>query len=145
MNKLEQLVKEHCPNGVKFCQLFEVATYSKERIKATDVNKETYIGVDNLLPNKQGRTTSIYVPEEGNLTRYDIGDILIGNIRHYLKKIWLSDIIGGTNGDVLVVHITSSKLNYKFLYYVLSSDSFFLYDMRNAKVQKCHEVIKKQY
>ncbi len=55
-------------------------------------------------------------------------DILIGNIRPYLKKIWLAEHDGGTKGDVLPVHITDKELDAKFLYYCFSSDQFFLYD-----------------
>lgn len=136
MTKFEQLIKELCPNGVEYKKLIEIAEYSKSRIEATELDETTYIGVDNLLPEKKGRTTSIYVPEEGKLTKFDFGDILIGNIRPYLKKIWLSDCIGGTNGDVLVVHITNKIVLPKFLFYVLSSDKFFLHDMQNAKGAK---------
>ena len=136
MTKLEKLIEERCPNGVEYKLLSEVAIYSKERISAKDVDENTYIGVDNLLPNKQGRTISTYVPNEGNLIKYNINDILIGNIRPYLKKIWFSDGIGGTNGDVLVIHITEEQLLPKFLYYILSSDLFFLYDMQNSKGAK---------
>ena len=136
MTKLEQLLKERCPDGVEYKKLGEVAVYSKTRIDASQLDETTYIGVDNLLPEKQGRRISIYVPEEGKLTRFQDGDVLIGNIRPYLKKIWLSDCVGGTNGDVLVVHIYSGNLLPKYLFYVLSSDSFFLYDMQNAKGAK---------
>ena len=31
---------------------------------------------------------------------YIENDVLIGNIRPYLKKIWFADRRGGTNGDV---------------------------------------------
>ena len=124
MTKLEQLLKDLCPDGVEYKKLGEVAVYSKTRIDASQLDETTYIGVDNLLPEKQGRRISIYVPEEGKLTRFQDGDVLIGNIRPYLKKIWLSDCVGGTNGDVLVVHIYNSNLLPKYLFYVLSSDSF---------------------
>ena len=61
----------------------------------------------------------------------------IGNIRPYLKKIWLSDCAGGTNGDVLVIQIDErERLLPKYLFYVLSSDRFFLYDMQNSKGAK---------
>ena len=54
-----------------------------------------------------------------------------------MKKIWLADCSGGTNGDVLTVQINDiSKLLPKFLYYVLSSDQFFMYDMQNSKGAK---------
>ena len=136
MSNLEQLITKLCPNGVEYKRLSEIAEYSKERIEAKDVNEATYVGVDNLLSDKQGRTNSVYVPVEGRLTKYQVGDILIGNIRPYLKKIWLSDCTGGTNGDVLVIHIFKNTIKPKYLYYILSSDTFFQYDMQNAKGAK---------
>ena len=136
MTKLEQLIKELCPNGVEYKKLCDIAIYSKSRISSQDVDENSYVGVDNLLSDRGGKTTSNCVPEEGSLTCFDIGDILIGNIRPYLKKIWLADIKGGTNGDVLVIHIIASGIVPKYLYYALSSDKFFLYNMKYSKGAK---------
>ena len=137
MSKLEKLIQQLCPDGVEFKQLGEIASYSSERIGAEYVTADTYVGVDNLLPNKEGKTTSSYVPASGNLIKFLHGDILIGNIRPYLKKIWLATCSGGTNGDVLTIHPNNlEEINSKFLYYVLSSDTFFLYDTQNAKGAK---------
>ncbi|KMK51308.1 restriction endonuclease subunit S [[Actinobacillus] muris] len=117
----------------------EVCKYAKNRIGAERLNSENYVGVDNLLPNKQGKKSSDYVPIEGNLIAYELGNILIGNIRPYLKKIWLADNYGGTNGDVLVFQLREeykNKLLPKYLYYVLSSDLFFAYDTQHSKGAK---------
>ena len=122
---------------VEIVQLKNVAEYSKLKIEAKEVNEDNYVGVDNLLQGKKGKTISSYVPNEGRLTKYDKEDILIGNIRPYLKKIWYSDRMGGTNGDVLVIHINDkSRINSRYLYFVLSSDKFFQYDMQYAKGAK---------
>ncbi len=136
MSKLDELIKEYCPEGVEYKKLCEITEYNKVRVDASTVNEKTYIGVDNLLPNKQGKTDSSYVPNEGSLIQFYSGDILIGNIRPYLKKIWLAEYNGATNGDVLPVHITASGIDHKYLYYCLSSDQFFLYDMQHAKGAK---------
>ena len=117
-------------------QLNEVAQYSKDRINAIQVDKTTYIGVDNLLQDRQGKTNSNYVPTEGRLTRYEKNNILIGNIRPYLKKIWFSDTCGGTNGDVLVIQPISDKLLPKYLYILLCAEKFFNYNMQNVKGAK---------
>ena len=137
MTNLEKMIQELCPNGVEYKELGEVCSYASQRIDADMVNEENYVGVDNLLPDKMGKTVSSYVPKEGRLIRFDEGDILIGNIRPYLKKIWLATHDGGTNGDVLTIQIHDRKKIFpRFLYYILSSDSFFLYDMQNAKGAK---------
>lgn len=116
--------------------LGEIAHYSKTRIKASGLNSQNYVGVDNLLQNCMGKTNSNYVPTEGNLTEYLENDILIGNIRPYLKKIWFSDRSGGTNGDVLVIRLTENGVNARYLYQVLSDDKFFAYNMQHAKGAK---------
>ena len=137
MNKIEKLIAELCPEGVEFKELGEIAQYSRQRIAAADLNNENYVGVDNLLPNKQGKTKSNYVPTTGNLTRFESGDVLLGNIRPYLKKIWRAIHTGGTNGDVLAIQINNKEmLQSEFLYYLLSSDDFFNFDMKFAKGAK---------
>ena len=116
--------------------LRDIATYSKDRISASEVDEDSYVGVDNLLQFKQGKTKSSHVPTEGNLVKYQPEDILIGNIRPYLKKIWFADNVGGTNGDVLVIRTQSDKVLAKYLYCNLSSDRFFDYDNNKSKGAK---------
>lgn len=137
MSRLEELIAELCPDGVEYKTLGEVAHYSKERFDASLVDSHTYVGVDNLLPDKKGKTESTYVPNEGRLIHFVKGDILIGNIRPYLKKIWLAEYDGGTNGDVLVIRKSNSEeLLSEYLYYILSSDRFFDYDVQYSKGAK---------
>ena len=123
-------------NKVEWKSLGEVAQYSKERISSDKLNEENYVGVDNLLQNRNGRTNSNYVPQSGNSTKYQIEDILVGNIRPYLKKIWHSDRQGGTNGDVLAIHPTSEKILSRYLFQILADDKFFGYNMQHAKGAK---------
>ena len=113
-----------------------MANYSIDKIDASEVNENTYVGVDNLLQNKRGKTISNCVPKTGRLTQYYCGDVLIGNIRPYLRKIWFADNSGGTNGDVLVVRSQNELINPKFLHYCLSSETFFEYDNQNSKGAK---------
>ena len=118
-------------------RLSDIAMYRSQQMDSSQVNADTYVGVDNLLPNRAGKKESDFVPSAGVLKGYCAGDILIGNIRPYLKKIWYADNDGGTNGDVLVItRNDTSVVNAKYLYYVLSSDSFFLYDMQHSKGAK---------
>ena len=116
--------------------LSDIAEYSKQRIDCSDLDQYSFVGVDNMLQNKLGKTSSEHVPSSGKCTRYDKDDILLGNIRPYLKKIWLADSTGGASGDVLVVHIVSDKINADYLYYVMSSDAFFEYDNSKSKGAK---------
>ena len=137
MSRLDELIQELCPDGVPHLTLDAVSHYAKKRIDATTVNAETYVSVENLLQNKQGKTIASTVPTTGNVIGFESGDILIGNIRPYLRKIWLADCDGGTNGDVLAIQINDrNQLMPKFLYYILSSEDFFNYDNQNAKGAK---------
>ena len=121
---------------VEWKTLGEVAEYSKIRISFDELNAHNYVGVNNLLQNRSGKTKSEHVPTEGNSTGYRDNDILIGNIRPYLKKIWHADRMGGTNGDVLVVHPTDKTVSSRYLYQVLADDKFFEYNMQHARGAK---------
>jgi type I restriction enzyme S subunit len=119
--------------------LGDVAEYSKTRVDATSLNTSSFVGVDNLVANKGGRVNSTYMPNTVRLTAYEVGDILIGNIRPYLKKIWKAINSGGCSGDVLAVRIAADFkriLSSDYLYYLLSSDEFFSYNMQHAKGAK---------
>lgn len=118
-------------------KLGEVAPFSVERIDVLELDDENYVGVDNLLQDKHGKIVSTHIPVNGKCTKYNIGDILIGNIRPYLRKIWFADRCGGTNGDVLVFHNNlKDKVYDRYLYHILASEMFFLFDINNSKGAK---------
>ena len=114
----------------------KIAKYATRHINAKSLYKSSYIGVDNLIPDKGGKRDSDYVPSSGNLKAYQESDILIGNIRPYLKKIWLANNSGGASGDVLVIRPTDENIKPKYLYYLLSSDKFFAYNVQFSKGAK---------
>ena len=116
--------------------LGDIAQYSTTRIGSDQLNESNYVGVDNLLQNRAGRIDSNYVPTSSNFTEFKEGDVLIGNIRPYLRKIWYADRRGGTNGDVLVVHPTDSVLNSRYLFQVLTDENFFEYNIQHSKGAK---------
>lgn len=89
--------------GVEWKKLKDITQYSSKRVLAESLNAENYVGVENLLKDKLGKVDSSYVPNKGNLIAFEKGDILIGNIRPYLRKIWMANVDGGTNGDVLAI------------------------------------------
>lgn len=118
--------------GVEMKTLGEVANFVKDRIEASFLNSQNYVSVENLLKDKAGRIDSENVPFKGNWSCYKHGDVLIGNIRPYLRKIWLADRKGGTNGDVLIIRPNEFILP-QFLYCVLASEKFFEYYNQTAK------------
>ncbi|MCK9535111.1 MAG: restriction endonuclease subunit S [Pseudomonas sp.] len=124
---------------VEWKALGEIAEYSTIRVDADELDATSFVGVDNLVADKGGRVDAIYLPNTTRVTAYRPGDVLIGNIRPYLKKIWKATSSGGCSGDVLAVRILDkfkSVVDSEFLYYLLSSDRFFSYNMQNAKGAK---------
>lgn len=121
---------------VEFTTLGEVASYVTTRVPSAAVGPDTYVGVENLLQDSAGRLDVEKVPVNAGLTRYLADDVLIGNIRPYLKKAWLADRDGGASGDVLVVRIADAyrdRVLPEFLFYILSSDRFFAYDSQFSR------------
>lgn len=114
-------------------KLRELCKYSEKRIISNLLTSKNYVGVDNMLQNKAGKTDSNFVPESGTSTEYNIGDILLSNIRPYLKKIWFSDVNGGSSNDVLVLQKAIEDIETKYVYYSLKQDEFFDYVMQNPK------------
>ena len=136
---LDELINEMCPDGVEYKPLAEVCQYATERINTQDMGQAGYVGVENLLQNKKGRGPVSFDTSEQKVIEFKSGDVLIGNIRPYLKKIWLADKAGGTNGDVLVIRIREEyedSVSQRYLFQCLSSDSFFHYMMSHAKGAK---------
>lgn len=139
MSRIDELIAELAPEGVRHVALSEVVEYSPTRVDAADLDETSFVGVDNLVSDKGGRVDASYPPNTARLTAYEPGDILLGNIRPYLKKVWLATNAGGCSGDVLAVRIMREhreSLNPAFLYYLLSSDGFFAYNMQHAKGAK---------
>ncbi len=133
--------------GWTYKKLGEVCEYAKTRINSRDISIENYIGVDNLLQNCQGRSLASKIPDELGLSEYWEGDVLVGNIRPYLKKIWLADCRGGCNGDVLAIrrkHEYTSIIDTSFLFKCLSTNYFFDFAMQYAKGEKMPRGDKKE-
>ena len=68
-----------------------IAPFATKSIKYGDIESETYITTDNMLQNKLGVLPFEGVANISSITEYKPEDILISNIRPYLKKIWLAD------------------------------------------------------
>lgn len=112
-------------------KLYNICDYVTERIDSQSLTTSNYISTENMLPNKEGITHANNIPK-GNVVAYNKGDILISNIRPYFKKIWQANINGGCSSDVLCIRAKSIVYS-KFLFYLLSQQSFFDYVMSGAK------------
>lgn len=115
--------------------LNDICSYISEKINVSELNLENYISTENMLSNKSGITLSANLPNITQTNSFDIGDVLVSNIRPYFKKIWYAKFNGGCSNDVLVFR-ANENIDSKFLYYVLSDDNFFDYSMKTSKGTK---------
>lgn len=126
------LTPDNLPLGWEKKKLGDISQYSKE--KTTNVNIETYVSTENMLPNYGGIEKASSVPETGQSTRYKAGNVLISNIRPYFKKIWFADREGSCSNDVLV--FSSNSIGKCMLYSILAQDAFFDFVMSGANGDK---------
>ncbi|QTC13076.1 DNA specificity domain-containing restriction modification system protein [Streptococcus equi subsp. zooepidemicus] len=120
---------------MRYKTLSEVGSYVSEKINVSKLRLENYISTENMISNRGGISLATKLPSVKTTTAFQKGDILISNIRPYFKKIWLADKSGGCSNDVLVIRSDSNFSN-RFLYYVLSSDTFFDYAVSTSKGTK---------
>ncbi|MBD5370745.1 MAG: restriction endonuclease subunit S [Bacteroides sp.] len=110
--------------------LGDIVQVVKAKISTSELQSDSYISTENILPNFAGVNENYNIPDSQNVTKYKAGDILLANIRPYLKKIWLADRSGGCNADVLVFR---PNINSSFVYYAIANDKFCNYVMSGAK------------
>lgn len=108
-----------------------VANFFTERIAGADIAVADYITTDNMLQQCEGITAYEGKVPSGTVVAYTKFDILLSNIRPYLKKIWFADKNGGCSTDVLVLRVTG-LYNPSFLYYQLRQQRYFDYVMENV-------------
>ncbi len=113
--------------GVK---ISELCCYVTERTNAIDLT--SYITTDNMLQNFEGIRPFSGTTETESAIAYKKGDILLSNIRPYLKKLWYADKDGCCSPDVLVFRVTDNRILPEFLYYSLRRDDFIDFVMNNA-------------
>ena len=112
-------------------KLSEIVYLENER----DVCKKSdYITTENLNKDYAGVTFNTNSNEIVPGIKYLKDDILFGNIRPYLKKVWQADRNGCVNSDVLVFKII--KDNSKFINNIICSDLFLSHVMNGAKGTK---------
>ena len=117
-------------------RLAEIATYVNEKINSSNIDLNQYVTTDSLLQDKRGRGCAQNLPPvTTNLIHYQPGDILVANIRPYLKKVWFADCEGGASSDVLVFRAKNSS-DTSFIYAILMQDAFYDYAMKGAKGSK---------
>lgn len=116
-------------------KLAALCTYMKGKIAVDTLDEYTYIFTENMIPNKGGIDRASSLPSTQYTQAFDMGDVLVSNIRPYFKKIWMAEYSGGCSNDVLVFR-ANKGCDPTFLYYVLANDSFFDYATATSKGTK---------
>lgn len=135
MNLKMKFEKDWGQLALKYKLLSDVCYFSKERVSVESLTPANYISTENMVSNKGGIIRATKLPSAKTVSSFEKGDILISNIRPYFKKIWQAEFDGGCSNDVLVIR-ARREVNPRFLYYVLSNDSFFNYSTSTSKGTK---------
>ena len=125
------------------CKLEDVMNFSTTRINSSELNEDNYVSTENMLQDYQRIMEAKSVPEDVNVISYSCGDILISNIRPYLKKVWKATFNGGCSSDVFVLK-ANDNIESDYLHYVIANDKFINFVMSGAKGVKMPRGDKKQ-
>ena len=111
------------------CKYGNTHKTGKNYIKVENMNKD-FSGVAFLEPSLEKKGVV-----------YGVGDVLMSNIRPYLRKAWLADRDGACDSDVLVFHLEdNADVDSTFLYYTIASSEFVKWAMigaRGTKMPRC--------
>lgn len=105
-----------------FDVLFDICT---ETVPLADINQKYYVGTENMMQDKKGVVENSIELKYQSVREYLKEDILISNIRPYLKKVWFADKNGGCSTDVLVFRNKRMQNDSLFLFMLVSADRFF--------------------
>ena len=114
------------------CTLEDVMKFSTTRVSSSELNEDNYVSTENMLQDFQGIQEAKSVPEDVNVISFSCGDILISNIRPYLKKVWKATFNGGCSSDVFVLQ-ANDNIESDYLHYVVANDKFINFVMSGAK------------
>ena len=106
--------------------------FSTTRVSSSELNEDNYVSTENMLQDFQGIMEAKSVPEDVNVISFSCGDILISNIRPYLKKVWKATLDGGCSSDVFVLQANGNIVS-DYLHYVVANDKFINFVMSGAK------------
>ena len=132
--KIKQLLSELGGDKVT---LKKVAPFTTNRISYNTIDPKTFITTDNLLQDCEGYEIYRGTPSVDSIIEYKQGDILLSNIRSYLRKMIYAQHSGGCSPDVLVMRVSdTNKYRPEFVYYMLWSGDFFDYISIDTKGNK---------
>lgn len=108
----------------------------KPNISTDEISLDTYVSNTSLRANKRGLDTAEDYPSVKTVRSVEPGDVLVGNIRPYFKKIWFADRTGGASNDVITFRADNAVVTPEFLFGILYSDRFFDYVTATSKGTK---------
>ncbi|MBQ9388608.1 MAG: hypothetical protein IJU07_00345, partial [Synergistaceae bacterium] len=115
------------------CSLSTVLTYVTERIVTDNITPAQYVTTDTMLQNCEGIRTYDKDLPSGTVIRFQKGDILLSNIRPYLRKLWFADFDGGCSPDVLVFRSRNEDFySGRYIFYAMRHNEFFDFVMQNV-------------
>ena len=123
--------------------LGDVSDFSKERVNSQNLSSDNYVATENMLQDYQGIIETSSVPTNTNVIKFNKGDVLLSNIRPYLKKVWFADKSGGCSADVFVFKALSACIP-DYLHYIIANDRFINFAMSGAKGVKMPRGDKEQ-
>ena len=113
------------------------------RTSTSALDSKKYISTENMQQDFQGIVEAKSVPSNTNAIYFSKGDILISNIRPYLKKVWKATFDGGCSSDVFVLKARGA-INKDYLHYIIANDRFINFVTTSAKGVKMPRGDKKQ-
>ena len=112
----------------------DISILVNKKIDSKQLDFNTYVSTENMLPNFGGITSASSVPS-ANVTHFNEGDTLLSNIRPYFRKIWFATFNGGCSNDVIVLRPNKDVLN-RYLFYLLNNEDFIRYYVASCKGTK---------
>ena len=123
--------------------LYDICSYSRDKVVVSELNVSTYFSTENMLPGKAGAIEATSLPTTPQTTACHKGDTLVSNIRPYFKKIVYCEDACGCSADVLC--FTPNQPQYSaYLFSTLYADKFFAFMVAGSKGTKMPRGDKQQ-
>lgn len=117
---------------VRKIALGQLGHLSADKVDPACAESDSYTGLEDLVKDYGGRIKrSRSLPSE-TCIGVRKNDILIGNVRPNLRKIWLADRSGCAGRSIIVYRPDSEEALAEYLFLALSTERFFSYQERHA-------------
>ena len=104
------------------------------RIETNQIAPTQYVTTETMLKDCKGIETFTGSLPNGSVYQFKRGDILLSNIRPYLRKLWLADFEGGCSTNIFVLRVKNEEIcDSRYILNVMAQPEFFDYVMLNTK------------